>query len=320
MVGTQVGVARQFPDGPAGLVLHALGHGGVEADTGDGLHGLGSTLLGRQDGRRRALEGLALRRWRGLARDAGALVQEVAEALLVGRLPFSLVALDLPLLHDPRSFGLQGDVLGLQGGVVVQHPLRLFGVADDALLGVLAVDDQRGTGALQDRHVVAVTVGLLQHLQRGDLGPLQFLGLDGAAAGLLDRPGLDLLQHTVGQVVFPAGVPVVQHHQFALVVLEVVILRNPDFLVVDPFLVLIADGLLTPGGVLRVREVPLELLLGHHLGQKPPLRVDTEGLPIGVQVHVHGVGDRLDHDHLVEGLVVLVLGQDSCKAPAVVDG
>ena len=87
----------------------------------------------------------------------------------VRRLPDVIVLFEHLARADPRRFRLQRDHLGLSRGVVVQHPLRLFGISHHAM----AIGAAPDTNLLaQDRHnrdMQSRPLVFLQYLRAGDL-------------------------------------------------------------------------------------------------------------------------------------------------------
>ncbi len=154
--------------------------------------------------------------------------------------------------------------------------------------------------------MLARPVALLQHLRRRQLVPLYCRPVRFAFLDNLKILGL------VPELVFPSLVPVDQLDQSPFLVVDLIILGNPDFVLVDPFLVVrLSYASLRPRHRVGVGIIRFKLGSRHHVGDEAPLRVTS----IGVKVHREAVPDPLDDDDLIEGLRRLVFGQDAPVPP-----
>ena len=218
-----------------GFARHVADHllGGVE----DAQHGLQvlANFAGRfHDARGWWFRLQTLRRLRNHASfNVGLLVTQHRHRLDVGHRPFVFVAFVLAFGHQPFGLGRQRDGFGQAGAPKVEHSLRVFGVANQAVFFTLAFNGHLGAVARDDRDVFARPFLFFQDLHGGHLAPLDLFAIRRAAVNL-DHASVG--HHFFGrQFVGPFLCAVGQHHQVVFLAVNVEVFRDANVLFGHPF-------------------------------------------------------------------------------------
>src|SRR6185437_5600271 len=176
-----------------------------------------------------------------------------------------LVALKRSLGPDPRSFRLKRRQLNRQRAIVVVNQLRGLHVADQPRPPDLTFDVRLVPDYLNNRYPLTRPVLLLKDVGRSDLVPG-----DRREIPLVILDDFELLS-LIREFVVPPDMPVLQHDQTALLVGDLVILGDPDLVLRDPRLVVLAKPSLDKRHRVRVGPVVLEFLPRNQFGDKPVL-------------------------------------------------
>ena len=135
--------------------------------------------------------------------------------------------------HQPFGFGRQCNGFGQAGAPKVKHPLRVFGISNQAVFFALAFNGHLGAVAWNDWNIFASPFLFFQNFHCGQFAPLHHLAVGRTAFNFHNT---SIVQHLLWwQFVGPILCPIGQHHQINLFAVNVEVFGDANILFGHPF-------------------------------------------------------------------------------------
>ena len=225
------------------------------------------------------------------------------------------MALVLAFGHQPFGFGRQGDGFGQAGAPKVEHPLRVFGVANQAVFFTLAFNGHLGAVARNNWNPLTGPFFFFQDFHCGQFAPLHHLAVGRAA---FDLNNARFVQHFFGrQFVGPIFRAVGQHHQVNFFAVNVKVFGNAYVFLCHPFGAAVTGRTgLESHAVVGARVHLPEYVLRNDAGHQAFFSVGTIGRhAVGIKVNRKRIVDWFNVNFLFERIFADVIGYDTPITP-----
>ena len=217
--------------------------------------------------------------------------------------------------HQPFSLGRQRNGFGQTGAPKVKHPLRVFGVANQAVFFTLAFNGHLGAVTRNNWNPLARPFLFFQDFHCGQFAPLHHLAVGRTAFNFHNA---SVGHHFFGrQFVGPFLCPIGQHHQVNFFAVNVKVFGNAYVFLCHPFGAAVTGrtGLESHAIVGAWVHLP-EYVLWDYAGHQHFFSVGTIGRhAVGVKVNGKRIVDWLNVDFLVKRIFADVIGHDAPVTP-----